>query len=360
MLKSLTIRNYESWKSATFHFDPGVNIIIGPSDSGKSGAILRALLWPIFNRPAGDDFRSDWGGDTIVDIELEKHTISREKGKENLYRISGFKNPFKAIGQSVPEEVSSLLNISDVNIRRQMDAPFLLGLTSGEVGRALNQAIQLDVINTTQSNIASTLRQERNLLLNAQSTIANKQKELKEYDWLSKAEGRIVELEHIASQIAQIDGAMIDLNKTVNDINAIDISLKEASLILVYDQEIDSLLKLNENIGIQNDLFGTISSIVENIITIEQQIELSSKLMGAEKQIDDLIEERQNYRILKEEKSFLSKLIEDIYHIDRSLHTAEKDVEEKQKEFEMAMPDTCPLFDVQCEHIDAIKAKKEI
>jgi len=65
MIKTLSIQNYQSHKDSTLEFDPGVNVIVGSTDSGKT-AIIRALRWLIWNRPNGDSFRSTWGGDTKV------------------------------------------------------------------------------------------------------------------------------------------------------------------------------------------------------------------------------------------------------------------------------------------------------
>ena len=61
MIQSLQINNFQSHKYSVMELHKGVNVIIGPSDSGKT-TILRALRWLVWNRPSGDAFRSDWGG----------------------------------------------------------------------------------------------------------------------------------------------------------------------------------------------------------------------------------------------------------------------------------------------------------
>lgn len=347
MIKSIQISNFQSHKSTELQFDPGVNVIVGSSDSGKS-AILRAMLWVIFNRPSGESFKSYWGGDTIVDIELEDKTISREKGKENLYIVSDnnldeTEIEFKAFGTGVPEEIESLLNISNINIQRQMDVPFLLSSTPGEVGRILNQAVRLDIIDKAQSNIRGTLKQEKNSLLNAQSTIANKQEELEKYKWLPKAEGCIAKLETIAKQISQATTLTIDLSRVIDDINTINVSLEETNLILVYSDEIDNLIILNNDIDIQTDLWNNINDIILAIIEDETEIKQLSKLIKAESQINEMIKIQQDCVKLERKRNSLKILIEDIVHNDKIRIVAKDNLNKRQKEFEVAMPNICPL-----------------
>ena len=118
MINSLTISNFQSHKKTGLEFDKGINVIIGPSDSGKT-AILRALNWVVNNKPAGDAFRSNWGGDTRAQLQIEdinKSQIQRYKGgKGNLYlwdekASTILTSQFNSFGQDVPEEIKELLN----------------------------------------------------------------------------------------------------------------------------------------------------------------------------------------------------------------------------------------------------------
>lgn len=293
MLKSLAIQNFQSWKSVYLEFDPGVNVIIGTSDCGKS-AILRAMLWTIFNRPGGEQFRSRWGSDTAVDIELDNEkTISREKGKENLYVISSssLKKPieFKAFGQSIPEEISNLFNISDINVQRQMDAPFLLSSTPGEVGKILNKAVKLDIIDVAQKNISSTLRQENNQLLNTRSTIASKQEELEKYTWLSEADLIIQKLESINLKILKTKGQTIDLTGVISEINTLDLSIQRSQGILAYSEKVNTLIGIDNEINITKNDYNKINELVTGIYAQEKQIKESSAFIESDLKVNTLI-----------------------------------------------------------------------
>jgi len=112
MIDSMHIKNFQSHKDSHLDFHPGVDVIVGPSDSGKT-AIIRALRWLVWNRPTGDAVRSWWGGDTEVSLSLPTSSISRIKGKENQYTLNGL--VFKAIGTDVPEEISKELKQTSIS-----------------------------------------------------------------------------------------------------------------------------------------------------------------------------------------------------------------------------------------------------
>ena len=82
MLKSLKIRNFESHRNTQLNFHPGVNVIVGESDQGKT-AILRALEWVLFNRPLGEDIKSNWLEDinTYVQVEFDDGILKRKRTK---------------------------------------------------------------------------------------------------------------------------------------------------------------------------------------------------------------------------------------------------------------------------------------
>ena len=47
-LKRVRLENFQSHKNSIIDFDRGLNVIVGPSDSGKS-AIIRAIKWALYN-----------------------------------------------------------------------------------------------------------------------------------------------------------------------------------------------------------------------------------------------------------------------------------------------------------------------
>ena len=57
IFKKLILKNVQRHKDLTVHFTPGLNVIRGANQRGKS-TIIRSLFWLFTNRPLGN-----WIGD---------------------------------------------------------------------------------------------------------------------------------------------------------------------------------------------------------------------------------------------------------------------------------------------------------
>ena len=77
MFKSLTAKNFKSWKDITLSFSKGVNVIVGRSQAGKTNA-LRALLLLSRNRPTGGGYFSNFAGQkgtTKIKLQLDNDNV---------------------------------------------------------------------------------------------------------------------------------------------------------------------------------------------------------------------------------------------------------------------------------------------
>lgn len=154
MIKSLKLINFKSHQQSYLKFSPGVNVIIGDPQSGKSN-LLRALLWIATNRPStGNLVTNSSSGKVRVEVTLDKDTsisldkkIKDRKTKNQLYTVTknGKQHEFKAFGRGVPEAVSQNLNLSELNFQKQLSKPFLLQESSGNIGRYINHITNLEI-----------------------------------------------------------------------------------------------------------------------------------------------------------------------------------------------------------------------
>ncbi len=201
MLKSLILKNFQSHKNSIFKFINGVNAITGTSRHGKS-ASLRAINWVVNNRPSGDGNVSFWAWDekkkqiepTSVILETDEHVIERIRSADrNSYILDG--KQLDAIGTDVPKEVQVALGFTEVNIQSQMDQPFLLSESSGEVGKFFNKIVKLDSIDQFQSALDSKKRKTKADLEINKDNLERTEKELVAYGWVEKAKETIEKLE---------------------------------------------------------------------------------------------------------------------------------------------------------------------
>ena len=143
----LLIKNFQSVRDAQLEFGPGLTMIAGPSDHGKT-AILRAVKALLTNR-SGREFISYGTNQCSVVIDgIEWH-----KGADSRYVIDG--NSFTRLGVSVPPEVYEKLSIFPVdidgdkvflNLNEQFDGPFLLLSSPSKVAKLFGNFSSIDVV----------------------------------------------------------------------------------------------------------------------------------------------------------------------------------------------------------------------
>ena len=160
MLEKLTIRNFRPHRYFSEELEK-ITSIVGASDEGKS-SILAAIRWACLNQPTGDDYIT-WGEEFCsVRLSTESGRITRKKGKEeNIYQIDK-EEPHRAIGKgAVPKEISDILAVDNRNFQLQHDSPYWLTLTPGQVGKELNEIINLEVMDKTLANLNKQLRKAK-------------------------------------------------------------------------------------------------------------------------------------------------------------------------------------------------------
>lgn len=136
------IKNFQSIRQAALEFVPGLTVIVGPSNTGKS-ATLRAIEAALYNR-LGDTFVTSGEEYSAVKIEDNNHTLiwkRMRKGETKTVMSLDGKTLIK-LGRTQPDEVSSVFKIKDVaqdenkerlNFWKQMDYPFLMDRTPSQL-----------------------------------------------------------------------------------------------------------------------------------------------------------------------------------------------------------------------------------
>jgi len=298
LIKSLLLQHFQSHRKTSLQFVPGVNSIIGSSNSGKT-AILRALYWAVYNRPGGISYISHWNRDnkdkpiksTLVRVTNDNNVIERRKGKLkgeekefNGYIVN--ENILEAIGQDVPDEVSRLFNLDSVNIQKQMDAPFLLSESAGEVARFFNSTIRLDLIDRILSKAESKRREANKEKIRLENENIELTKEILTFDWLENAEllaDRIEKIENVVEEKGHIYWQLqadiddwVDMSKDIENqeviLSAVPIVNKIVLVQELLEEKIDKcerLQNLSEQWLEQNTIIeGTADfSSIEKIIT---------------------------------------------------------------------------------------------
>lgn len=341
MIQSLAIHNFQSHRDTTLDLVPGINIIVGQSDSGKS-SILRALRWLLWNRPSGDAIRSHWGGDTSVYAEINEHQVSKVRtDHNNLYHLD--RDSFTAFGADVPEEIQRACNITDVNFQSQLERPFLLDSTPGQVAAYLNSIADLSVIDSSMKNVQRWITGLKTDLSKHRANRDEYAEGLKAFAHLPEMEKDIKAAEEIHNEIIALirdHGRMGDCVATIE--HTID-QIAKFQPILALENKVNSALGIISNLDAQKNnwsslkiLLFSINENTENIQELKALTDLEQPVFVAE-QLQQAVKGRMI------EYNGLKKIITEIKSIKWQCKDAELKKMELEQTFDYHMPDICPL-----------------
>ncbi|SFS60179.1 AAA family ATPase [Marininema halotolerans] len=172
--KHLLIENFQSHERTEIDFAKGLNVFVGPSDSGKS-AILRALRWLLYNQPKGKDYIRVGKERCRVSLTLMDGTlIVRERSASiNRYTVTPQGEEamvFEGFGGQVPLEVMEAHGMHPLKLDTdwnmpaqfgtQLEAPFLLSETGGVKAKSIGRVSGAHLIDIA---LQGTVRDMRSL-----------------------------------------------------------------------------------------------------------------------------------------------------------------------------------------------------
>lgn len=344
-IKSIVVQNFQSHRKTVLNLSKGVNAIVGNSDCGKS-ALFRALVWDILNKPKGDkNFRSRWGGDTSIEIEFSDGTsVERKKTKDNLYILNGDEeNAFTAFKEEIPGPIYEALNMEDINLQTQMDAPFLLSSSSGDVAKLLNKIANLTTIDTTLSNIRKrTLGVSRDI-----TSIKEQMDELeaveKSFSYLKQMEKDVEALNVLLDRWGAMDDETTLLSALIDKISEDENELDDFEILVSFEKRVKEALAMQEQ---KKSLFQDTLAL-EYII---KKIEKLSKELNALLDLDDAEEALESVLKLSAERNEarthmlqLNSLVGSTRAKLSKLEIVEEEIEALEQQFHDEFPDKCPL-----------------
>lgn len=206
------------------HFEPGINLIVGSSDVGKS-ALLRAINLAMHNEVPNREFVTYGAKNATVCLEFSDGTVIErvkgdEKNSKNSYYLTlpnGENLEFDRVGTDVPEEVQRALGFppSDkyhgpLAYADQHSKLFLVSLTPTELPRAISQLTGLDDFEDGAKELAKQARQFDRKIKDSVERLARIEEDLSQYDGLDAQLRRLERYEEEMERLETLDQSLAE------------------------------------------------------------------------------------------------------------------------------------------------------
>jgi len=337
MIKSLRIENLESHKDTFFEFSPGLNVFVGETDRGKSGA-FRAYKWLTQNNPGGEWMRPlYWDGTTTVTGEFINPglILKRVRDKsENSYILNDEK-PINA-GTSVPSNIAALLDLDDVNLQTQIERAFLMFETSGERGRILNRIAGLDEIEQTLSNAKEDVNRLDKLWKAEKATAEAKEKELEEFVDIDDMEERVSQIDAM-QKLQTFSGSKIqNLKKLRNSLKTLEDAIISKEGLLAAESTLEDLKAKLQAVQAAESRVMKLKRILVLDSAIKRK-EATENFEGIEEKLALIQDNYQRLEFYNQKVKKLKRLLSDFSIIGKEI----VEVEVELKDLQAKIPNIC-------------------
>ncbi|MFD1426216.1 AAA family ATPase [Kroppenstedtia sanguinis] len=205
----LVIENFQSHEQTEAFFNDGINVFVGPSDSGKS-AILRALRWVLYNEPKGTDFIRAGKKRCRVTLTLSDGTeITRMRSASvNRYILKvpeQEEQVYEGFGSSVPQEVMDAHGMHALKLDSdwklpaqfgtQLEPPFLLAETGSVKAKSIGRASGAHIIDIALQGTAQDLSGVNSKLKHVVKQSEDLKQRLQPYENLPKLQKQLEQAE---------------------------------------------------------------------------------------------------------------------------------------------------------------------
>lgn len=303
MIKSISIKNFESHEDTVIHFSQGLNLLVGESNSGKS-SIIRSAAAVVNNQWSKEMVRNGCNS-CKVKMETERGWVECERGEKiNVWKCFDGNSiqEYKKVGTTVPEQVTEILGMGErdrgdvkelPNFMFQLEKHYMLSeidgkkATSNLVARMMDNAIGLGGMEDFIKDLSSDL--------------------LKDRKWLTEKTNEITELK---SKI--LDEVIFnDYKKLVDEIASTELSFEENQKVL--DRARGKYEEYNKCIGLLHNFDNKkdISSEINNLDELLNRITLLNKviaLINRKKELENSIEKIECVTDWNEIDKFLSEI----------------------------------------------------
>ena len=268
MLKKLKAKNFRTHEDLTMEFHPGVNVIWGLPGSGKTN-ILRMVDWVVSNSPKFERVHSHFAKtkETSVGLEFDNGSVELVKTASTNKYSDGAGNSFSYTGGAVPEPIGRILNLSEINISKQLDPHFLITATPGESGKTINRITKIEKVDEWVSTLTTRSNKVKWGIEQTEEEIVADEKELRLYDGIEDLEKEIRLYDKLNTQYSDLHTRIQYLSNDIDQLKNLKSRIDELT-DLDMDSHMQEFDALNIGYSAMNKQVENLSAKVQKYRTI--------------------------------------------------------------------------------------------
>lgn len=392
-ITSVDITNFQSHSHTSINLDKGLNALIGASHCGKT-AIIRAIVWCLYNEPRGTDFIKEGSKTTKVKVIFNTgNSIERVRSHtENYYLVNGKK--LTGFGTNLPIDVINASqmpkykigkNLCSINFSSQLEQPFLLSLSTGDRATSIGSITHTDIIDSSVINISKNINSMQRDNKKYQDELKELDIELSKFSSLQEEKQLIIDTEQKLLKIDELSNEMnlifefISKKKEIqNNLNKINqkIALFSTDIDIQRMEEIRDILLLAKRHEIVKNNISLCVSIPCDINTKEldrlysEYLEIKTLNYNYQKTTLDLARVP-HYNELNLDIHFIENKLKEVNYIEETLNkrnnliNAISSIKEKKLDIDtdtiQKLYEECKFLYMTIKEVNTIKDKiKEI
>jgi hypothetical protein len=293
-----------------------------------------------------------------VKVTVPEGFVIRKKDKVDEYiRKYPGKKPLslKAFRTDVPQEISDLLNLSDINLQQQLDRHFLLSKTPGEVAVYFNKIAKLDKIDLGMSNVGKRIREITQDIKYKKKDRLTLTKQLEKYSYLDKLEIEMEVLEGMEKKFVRLCNnktKLMDLLASFYD-KRIQIDMYEFTLSL--EPSVTKILKWYTEQEELESKQERLENLVSDYNKIGGTIKENKKLTKLERPVEHLLQLYKDKEVAEQQRKSLNSLITSYRSITQRITKSEVNHKALLTKYNKEFPDRCPLCGLAVPHDKELK-----
>ena len=268
-ITKIEIQNFQSHKNTTIEPTPGLTVIVGHTDSGKS-AFIRALRWCLYNKqPKSQLINKDAEFASVKVTFSDDSSIFRYKSKnkkDNYYIVTnekGEESTYTSVGNTPLKEVMDISGMYEVNMFNrdislnmtdQFDSLFFLAENPTDKGTLISQMANTEVCDAAIAICSAKINTTKKLVTALQKTIKSKRESLAEYNYLEELKNVVEFLNESKKKVQQdenrhqsvhsVNFENTRLAETIRNIGGTMINISD---IEVKEDDIEKLISKSRN-----------------------------------------------------------------------------------------------------------------